>query len=34
MLPAQAVPPATGGAHTEQVDLAYEIFGGVSLPEP
>jgi proline iminopeptidase len=33
-LPAQTVPHATGIAHTEQVDLAYETFGakGTSLP--
>jgi proline iminopeptidase len=33
-LPAQTVPHATGVAHTEQVDLAYEIFGvkGTALP--
>ncbi|HEV7552936.1 MAG TPA: hypothetical protein VGP65_14720 [Candidatus Angelobacter sp.] len=33
-LPAQTVPHATGVAHIEQVDLAYEIFGGASLLEP
>jgi proline iminopeptidase len=34
MLPAQTVPHATGIAHTEQVDLAYETFGarGTALP--
>ncbi len=34
MLPAQTVPHATGIAHTEQVDLAYETFGtkGTTLP--
>src|SRR5579864_8956901 len=34
MLPAQPVPHATGVAHTEQVDLAYETFGakGTALP--
>lgn len=33
-LPAQPVPHATGVAHTEQVDLAYETFGtkGTALP--
>jgi proline iminopeptidase len=33
-LPAQTVPHATGIAHTEQVDLAYETFGakGTALP--
>jgi hypothetical protein len=33
-LPAQTVPHATGMAHTEQVDLAYETFGtkGAALP--
>lgn len=33
-LPAQSVPHATGIAHTEQVDLAYETFGakGTALP--
>jgi proline iminopeptidase len=33
-LPAQNVPHATGIAHTEQVDLAYETFGakGTALP--
>jgi proline iminopeptidase len=33
-LPAQTVPHATGVAHTEQVDLAYETFGakGTALP--
>jgi proline iminopeptidase len=33
-LPAQPVPHATGIAHTEQVDLAYETFGakGTALP--
>jgi proline iminopeptidase len=34
ILPAQTVPHATGIAHTEQVDLAYETFGskGTALP--
>jgi proline iminopeptidase len=34
MLPAQTVPHATGIAHTEQADLAYETFGarGTALP--
>ena len=34
MLPAQTVPHATGIAHTEQVDLAYETFGakGTAIP--
>ncbi len=34
MLPAQTVPHATGIAHTDQVDLAYETFGakGTALP--
>jgi proline iminopeptidase len=33
-IPAQTVPHATGVAHTEQVDLAYETFGakGTALP--
>src|ERR1043166_4982440 len=33
-LPAQNVPHATGIAHTDQVDLAYETFGvkGTALP--
>ncbi|MCU1220580.1 MAG: alpha/beta hydrolase, partial [Candidatus Angelobacter sp.] len=33
-LPAQTVPHATGIAHTDQVDLAYETFGakGTALP--
>lgn len=34
MLPAQTIPHATGTAHTEQVELAYETFGakGTALP--
>jgi proline iminopeptidase len=34
MLPAQTVPRATGIAHTDQVDIAYETFGvkGTALP--
>jgi hypothetical protein len=34
MLPAQTVLHATGIAHTEQIDLAYETFGakGTALP--
>jgi proline iminopeptidase len=34
MLPAQTIPHATGVAHTDQVDIAYETFGakGTALP--